>query len=330
MTMIKVYQSQVFNPFQNLAIENGLLKSVKPDEKFLFLYINEPSIVLGRFQNPWLECDINNILRDKVHLVRRQSGGGTVYHDRENVNFSFIQGTRDHQKDINNDILVNMLKELQIEAYASGRSDLLVNIDGPKKISGSAFKQKKDRSIHHGTMLINSKLDILNNYLTTKHSDMTAKGIKSVRSNVINLSEINSAIDKKKFIEKFFEEFCKMNNQNVNVHKLDKSNIDSEHLDMLMSWDWRFGETPRFECNRQLQDLELTLKAHKGVIEGLEFYSESITPGILKMVSDVLVSKKLKIEVLEETMLGLKNEFNEYKTDLIKLENILKELKIFI
>ena len=92
------------------------------------------------------ECDIQKLLESDVKLVRRQSGGGTVYHDLGNLNFSFIRPTRDHHKEINNQILIKALEKNNIMAYSSGRSDILVNHNGPKKISGAAFKQKKDRS----------------------------------------------------------------------------------------------------------------------------------------------------------------------------------------
>jgi len=101
---IKIFRSNIFNPYDNLAIENALLTKILPGEKYLFIYSNTPSIVMGRFQNPWLECDIQKIQQDEINFVRRQSGGGCVYHDLNNINFSFIQGKREHDKDLSNKI----------------------------------------------------------------------------------------------------------------------------------------------------------------------------------------------------------------------------------
>ena len=168
---------------------------ISPDEAILFYYVNDPCIVMGRFQNPWIECALHKLRKDNILLVRRQSGGGTVYHDHGNINFCFLHGGRDHQRDLNNKILLKCLEIAGIHAYASERSDLRVDFNGDKKFSGSAFKQKKDMAFHHGTLLIDANLDLLNAYLKSNHKIQNSKSTKSVSSIVVNLSQINPNLD---------------------------------------------------------------------------------------------------------------------------------------
>lgn len=288
------FYSSYTNPWINLAIENHLVSYIPCNEKYLLLYKNEPAIVMGRFQNPWLECDIAQIKEDEVHLVRRQSGGGTVYHDLGNMNYCFINGTRNHQKDENHAIVIAALKRLGINAYASGRSDLMVKHEGDeKKISGSAFKQKKESSFHHGTLLIDSDLNKLNAYLKTKHEFKSSKSIASNPSRVINTNEINTKVSDDLFVKAITDEFAA--DEDI---ELDASFIDQEYLKKIQEWDWRFGETPYFQV--AIPFLEEELDIRKGRIEKMN-----------KTLDSKLIGHKLTTELLRES------DFNEREQSLV-------------
>ena len=123
----------------------------------LYLWRNDQTVVVGRSQNPWLECDLNAMRRDHIYLARRQSGGGAVFQDMGNTNFTLISKKDLYDKKANTQIILNALKQFKIVASASGRNDIVVQLDdGARKISGSAYKEKMDRAFHHGTLLINT------------------------------------------------------------------------------------------------------------------------------------------------------------------------------
>ncbi len=326
---IKIFQSPYHDPYLNLAYEDWLLKNITGDELIVFLYSNSPSIVLGRFQNPWLECDIQKLLESDVKLVRRQSGGGTVYHDLGNLNFSFIRPTRDHHKEINNQILIKALEKNNIMAYSSGRSDILVNHNGPKKISGAAFKQKKDRSFHHGTMLIDTKLDKLNGLLKSKHRDIQGKSIASNPAKVVNLKDLNPKLSAQDFfdslktsLEEFYQTQCEFIDFTTMAY-------DQKYFESLRFWDWLIGETPYFELSREVLGLEIELKVKKGKIHELNLYSEDVFAMLLNEVSLSLKDCLLKAETLEQIEHDLLENFCAHKKELNIIFSHLRSLDLF-
>ena len=274
----------------NLAFEDQLLKSIEADEKILLLYQNAPCIVLGRFQNPWREVNLKELAQ--VQLVRRQSGGGCVYHDLGNMCFSFIHGARDHAKDDNNAIILNALESLGIKAKASNRSDLILE-DG-RKFSGSAFKQKKDRSFHHGTLLMNSNLEHLNKLLDSPLKKLEGKGIHSNRAVVVNLCELNDKIHFQKLGAYLMESFENFYGQKVVLGKNEFYN--DEYLSELQNWEWIYGETPEFFANTS--DFKLTVK--KAILKELEF--KKADPRLAAYLSEHLLDKAVRMELLEIVM----------------------------
>lgn len=287
---LKLYISPWRNPYMNLAFEDQLLKSIEADEKILLLYQNEPCIVLGRFQNPWREVNLKEL--GQVQLVRRQSGGGCVYHDLGNMCFSFIHGSRDHGKDDNNAIILKALESLGISAKASNRSDLILE-DG-RKFSGSAFKQKKDRSFHHGTLLMKSNLEHLNYLLDSPLKKLEGKGIHSNRSTVVNLCELNDKIHFQKLGAHLMESFENFYGQKVVLGKNEFHN--DEYLSALQNWEWIYGETPEFFADTT--DFKITVK--KAILTELEF--KKAAPKLTDYLSEHLLNKAVRMELLEIVM----------------------------
>lgn len=316
--------------FTNLAIEQKLLMEVPRDKKILFLYRNNPCGVMGRFQNPWQELNLPFLIGQKIPVARRQSGGGTVFHDLGNLNFSFIQGTRDHQKDTNNQIVIQALKSLGIEAYSSDRSDLMVEFNGQKKISGSAFKQKKDRSIHHGTLLINSELDLLRSSLKTPFNIIESKSTASNPNSVVNLQEIQPSLKLDHIIERLQQSFSDFIGVVQKIKHLDETQVDLSYKKEIEDLKWIFGETPEFRIQIAKDNIELDLVIKKGNIlksdviwEEYPLYQKTVAEALLKF------NRIYGDKPFEKIINFIQNEIGTDKVALEKIINFLRQTNLF-
>ena len=183
--MAKIYLSNSTNPYENLALEQHL--TFNTQGRVLYLWQNADTVVIGNHQNAWAECDLVALEADGGRLARRTTGGGAVFHDLGNLNFSFITDEEDFSAAENLAIIADALATLGIKAQATGRNDLTV--DGAK-ISGNAFLHRQGRALHHGTLLVKSDMARLGKYLTVHPKKLSAKGVKSVRSRVANLADV--------------------------------------------------------------------------------------------------------------------------------------------
>ena len=289
--------------YLNLALEQALFLNLPEGKRRLLIWKNGPCVVMGRFQNPWVECDLEGMKINGVQLARRQSGGGTVYHDFGNLNISFMDWNESYDKDNNNEIMIWTLQAHNLKAFASGRSDLqLETNEGNKKISGAAFKKKKDRSLHHATMLLSANLDNLNKYLKPKFGqDVQTKAIASVRSKVAN-TEINEDEFKQDLI-KSFESFygTKAQIKNWSAEEVKELvNTDTTYLEHLKSWKWICGETPLFKTKLNKNDWEIDIAVKKGVINEVELSHSALHPSYLNEISQQLAGLVLRPEELSK------------------------------
>ncbi|CXJ13642.1 lipoate-protein ligase 1 [Plasmodium berghei] len=209
------------NIYFNLSLENFILTNynellnylnVNTIEKYnkpvLFLWRNNKSIIIGKNQNIWSECDLDNIKKNNVLVARRFTGGGAVYHDLGNLCFTFLNNNIN--KNNNYNIILNTLKShFNIDAKLHGRNDITVN---DKKCSGSAFKNIKDVFLHHGTILIDIEKNVLNKYLTPNKIKYIKHGVASVNARTVNLKEINSNITCENLCIALIKEFQKFYN----------------------------------------------------------------------------------------------------------------------
>lgn len=247
---VQVYISHTNDPLLNLSFEHRLLQTSHPDSTILLLYTNSPCVIFGRNQNPWLEVHLNQ-LKD-VQLVRRRSGGGTVFHDEGNVNFSVICPPAVFDRDRHAEMVVRALGTLgKKNTRVNERHDIVMDVpEGTFKISGSAYKLTRQRSLHHGTCLLCSpNLSRISPLLRSSAEPFVkARGVDSVRSPVANVG-----VDPGAFIDAVVAEFGIMYGEADVKHEFAKSGKETievegirDGMEELASRDWIYGQTPKF------------------------------------------------------------------------------------
>ncbi|KAJ7102649.1 hypothetical protein C8R43DRAFT_231611 [Mycena crocata] len=246
-----VYISQSTDPLFNLTFEDWLFRHCPPERPLLFLYRNNPCVVIGRNQNPWKEVNMSALQSKGVPFVRRRSGGGTVYHDLGNTNFSIHLSRQAFDRRITAQIILRAVLALDIgRAQLNDRNDICV---GKDKVSGSAYKIVNKRAYHHGTMLISTKLDTLGTLLRVDKETMVTAGVPSVRSPVCNLQQFSPDADHDAFVRAVVSEFRKQYGVDERIDPtqfIDETCGDQPYIQRgiaeLKSWDWLYGQTPEF------------------------------------------------------------------------------------
>lgn len=270
----------ITDPRINLAIEEYALKHLPANEDYLLFYINEPSIIIGKNQNTIEEINVDYVNEHRIHVVRRLSGGGAVYHDLGNLNFSFI--TNDDGESFHNfrkftDPVVRALRQMGVNAELTGRNDIQV---GERKISGNAQYAAKGRMFSHGTLLFDSDLERVVSALNVNPQKIQSKGIKSIRSRVANISEFlprTMTIEEFKqallafiFDGKPVEEYPLTDEDWANIHELSRSRYQS--------WEWNYGKSPKsnFRQSRRFDigTVEVRLEIEKGRIKEAKIYGD--------------------------------------------------------
>ena len=234
------------HPYKNLAVEEYLLLHCRENECILYLWQNQNTVVAGRNQNVWKECLVSRLEEDNGHIVRRLSGGGAVYHDLGNLNFTFLVRKENYDVSKQLDVILKAVQKLGIAAEKSGRNDILA--DG-RKFSGNAFYEKGDHCYHHGTLMVNVNMEDLSKYLTVSKEKLESKGVDSVRSRVVNLSEYVPELSIDLLKEKLREAFGEVYGLPVNTCETEDLNEKEikERTIHFASWDWIFGKKLDFQ-----------------------------------------------------------------------------------
>ena len=334
---MKVIISETFDPWFNLATEDYIFRDMDPETKTLFLWRNDKTVVIGRFQNPWTECNTQKMEENNIKLARRQSGGGAVFHDLGNTNFTFLSDKITFDKSANTKIITDALATFGLKAVPSGRNDIMINtIDGDKKISGSAFKETKDRSFHHGTLLINADLSQLGLYLNPNIKKLQSKGITSVRARVANLQDIVADINHEALCERMIQSFFDYYQSSCPIEILDHDYLKkipalNEYFLKLSDWNWRFGESPQF--NHQMTErfdwgmMEVHLDVHKAFVEKAQIFSDSLHPEMIEQLMASLNKIPYTREAFQEAILKVSNDLPMIKDYLLEFQDwIVKEI----
>ncbi len=297
------YKSDSFNPYQNLAIENFLSKTVDQNSFILYLWQNQNTVVIGKNQNPWNECNCSLLLKEGGFVARRNSGGGAVFHDKGNLNFTFICKKGNYNQTQNFEIIKTACKYAGIPAEISGRNDVLVN---GKKFSGNAFYHSGDISYHHGTLLISSNQQKIERYLTPNKEKLASKGIKSVKSRVINLTETNPSLTTEKFAEfmlKATEEQFALSAKEIKP--IPNTAIESD-ISLFSNWDYIYGKTPPFSFSisqqTSLGHIQINLNFSGGKITETKVFTDSMDFTLPEQIEKALIGCSLQVSQLKTAL----------------------------
>ena len=290
-------QSASVDPHYNLALEESLLRSAD-DAVILYLWQNQNTVVIGRNQNPWKECRTALLQQEGGHLARRLSGGGAVFHDLGNLNFTFLMPQHLYDLDRQLAVIEGAVRSFGIEAHRSGRNDILAE---GRKFSGNAFYKNGRQAYHHGTLLIDADMEKLSRYLNPSKAKLAAKGVDSVRSRVGNLRELNPAITVEAMKTALVEAFAEIYGGAVENFAPE---CDPALVQRYRSWEWNFGAklpfTAQWEDRLSFGCVRIEAKVENGVIESCKVWTDAMDWQLPERLEAALTGSRLDRAALLE------------------------------
>lgn len=275
---MQILLSSSQNPYFNIACEEFLIKQLNTE--IIFLYQNTPSVIVGKHQNAFSELNQPFVKKHGIQIVRRLSGGGSVYHDKGNLNFSHIKNVSgDHKVDFAGFLspVVNALHNKEINVVMGPRNNLMIN---GKKITGTACHTIKNRVMHHGTLLINANLQHLQEVLKPVNEKFESKAVKSISSSVTNIfDEWKQGSTFKALTQDLFNHF--IDHHNAEAITLSQDQLDEIQTlitDKYATWEWNFGYSPKFVFKATVPDMKekLMIFVEKGLIAKIEPENSSL------------------------------------------------------
>ncbi|MDD3788267.1 MAG: lipoate--protein ligase [Petrimonas sp.] len=305
-------------PDYNIALEEYCFKKLTHHDKIFILWINEPAIIVGKHQNTIEEINSEYVKANGIHVVRRISGGGAVYHDLNNLNYTIIsneeKGAEFDFKTFSEPV-IDTLAELGVKADFTGRNDLV--IDG-KKICGNAQAYTKGRVMHHGCLLFDTDLSVLSKALEAPKDKIESKSTKSVRSIVDNiLPNLPEKISVNEFSDKLLahmrSKFPRMQEYTFSEEEL--AEIEQIRSTKFGTWDWNFGHSPKFDIERQSRftagKIQVFADVEDSVIRQIRFYGTFFgNNSNLSDVEDALKGVKYNSEAVREALSAI--NYNDY------------------
>ena len=300
-------------PDYNIALEEYCFKNLLQHEKIFILWINEPAIIIGKHQNAFEEINADYVKKHNINVVRRISGGGAVYHDLNNLNYTIISNEEkgdDFDFKTFSQPVIDTLKELGVTAEFSGRNDIL--IDG-KKICGNAQAYIKGRIMHHGCLLFNTELSVLAKALEIPKDIISSNATKSVRSAVDNiLPNLPNKISVEEFADKLLahmkRKFPTMKEYIFSQQEL--AEIEKNRASKFGTWEWNWGKSPKFDINRHSRytagKIQVFANVKNSMIENIKFYG-------------TFFGNNSNLEEIENALIGVRYTYTN-------IENKLKDL----
>ena len=305
--MIRVINNSL-NPYFNLALEEYLLKEIDLRDDIFMLWQNRPAIIVGRYQNTWDEVNHTFVKENEIAVVRRLTGGGAVYHDLGNLNFTFItRGQKTGHYDFASFArpVVSALQTLGVAAEFAGRNDILV--DG-KKVSGNAQYRSGDSVLHHGTLLFNSEIDNLMRALQVSSEKFASKGVASVRSRVANIKDyLPEPLDIEDFKAALVQAIFQAEdgpNREYNLSAADLARVEELVKTKYGTWEWNYGASPGYELRKWGRfawgKVELLLDLKDGLINSCRIYGDFFGEKDISQLERYLVNLPLEEEALRQ------------------------------
>lgn len=264
----------------------------------MFLWKNQQTVVYGYNQNPFTECNVELLLSEGGFAARRRTGGGAVYHDLGNLNFSFVANKQHYDVAKQMGVIQKALEIFGLKTEVSGRNDIL--FDG-RKFSGNAFGIYKDRRLHHGTILIKTDGERLTKYLKVNPAKLQKHGVKSVASRIINLSEVADITSDSiiPYLSKAFEEVYEAKAEVIEFNSLLTDKV-LKTRDLFASEDYLFGKWRNFHAKKSAQfawglvEIDMHINEEKGIIESVSIASDGLEPDLIDETEQLLIGASIK------------------------------------
>jgi lipoate-protein ligase A len=297
--------SPSFDPHYNLAVEEYIVNHIGQGECMLYFYKNKHTIVIGKHQNPWRECKTDVFEQEGGKIARRISGGGAVYHDLGNLNFSFIMDKEGYDLQRQLSVILHAVNSLGLKAEATGRND--ITIDG-RKFSGNAFCHKKNGAFHHGTILIGTDMSQLGKYLQVSKEKIQSKGIASVQARVVNLKELNPDITVENVISAVKTAFEEIYGPTQDYPLSPEAEAAIAQITARnRSREWQYGQTPNFDIEIDTRfpwgGISLCLQIKDARVTGASVFTDSLFTGFAEALQQSLVGCAFNSAALSECIL---------------------------
>lgn len=306
-------------PYYNMAFEEYLMTRM-PEDDYVFFYIHEPSVIIGKHQNTIEEINKEYVDENQIHVARRLSGGGAVYHDEGNLNFSFVM--RAGAEDVNNFAkftapIIKALEQMGVRSELSGRNDIL--IDG-KKFSGNAQYSSNNVILHHGTLLFDSRMENLSNALKVKNLKIQSKGIKSFRSRVTNIKDYLqqdiSISEFKEYLIRYLDETYGL--EEYILREEDLAAVEEAVEKKFGTWDWNWGKSPAFDIQKvdkfPCGIIDARLQVKDGLITNCKFYGDFFVKKDIETLEGLITGAPYRKDALREILNSI--ETGDYFNDL--------------
>ena len=317
-----VIHSRQTDPRHNLALEELLLHRVKPGECILYLWQNQHTVVIGRNQHAENECRIQALEADGGHLVRRLSGGGAVYHDLGNLNFTFLVTGEDYDVAKQTETILRAVQLVGIHAEKNGRNDLTV--DG-QKFSGHAYYRTGNQCYHHGTLMVAVDMAPLEKYLNVSPLKLQAKGVQSVRSRVANLRDFRPELtiqELEEALETAFSQVYGLPVQSLRYEDLDQQAL-AEGQARFSRPEWSYGDSRPMAVSREARFdwglLRLDYDQQDGVITQAALWSDGLDADFLSQVPQLIQGCPLEAEALRARLSGQPDSVEEVTDGIVTL-----------